>query len=167
MTNKEIIQKYLEDQCKIDSALAEKYDSKKVPELMKAIMNKARKIAVGNAAMVKSETVFKWARDFFIDGEFEAKASDNEITEESDLAKNNGVTTTKDATHSEADVEERIRTARIQAKAEALKQFREEAKRLAEAARIKKAEEKAAKEAEKAATAAKLTEEQSNIISLF
>lgn len=158
MSNKEIIQKYLEEQCKVDSALAEKYDAKKLPQLMKVIMSKARKIAVNNAAMVKSDIIFKWSRDFFIDGEFEAKASDNEITEKSE-SESNGI--------SEADVEERIRTARIQAKAEALKQFREEAKRLAEAARIKKAEEKAAKEAEKAATAAKLAEEQSNIISLF
>lgn len=153
MTNEQIIQNYLEEQVKVDSALAEKYDANKVPDCIKAIISNARKIAVKSTAMVKSETVFKWARDFFIDGEFEATKADNEITEASGSEKN--VT----AGISSADMAKAIAEAEARAKAEA--------KKKAEEAALKKAAEKAAKEREKIAAKAKAEEEQTNFLSLL
>jgi len=161
MTNEEIIKNYLEEQCKTDSALAAKYNASKMHDLMNAIMEKSRKIAVKNAAMVKSEIVFKWARDFFIDGDFEASKSDNEITEAIETAKIKGTG------ENSRKIAEMIAEAEAKAKAEALKEFREEAKKKAEEAAAQKAAEKAAREAEKAAAKAKIAAEQSNVISLF
>lgn len=66
----EIVKKYLEDYCATDTVLAEKYNADMMPECTKYIHEMAVEM---NQDMVESlaierATVFKWARDFFVEG---------------------------------------------------------------------------------------------------
>lgn len=135
MSNKEIIKNYLEDCAKTDKALAEKFDASKMDACMKFIENQVletidKKDRHGTVnRMVAPEVVYKWARDFFIDGA--AAAAQKDKPEES-----KGIS------------EDEMNKAIEKAKAEAVDAYKAEEKAKAQA----KAEEKAAaKEAKKAA----------------
>lgn len=69
----EAIKKYLEEACKTDKVLAEKYDEKKMQECVDFIMGEARKHLGGKNGAIKDETVYQWARHFFNEAEPVAK----------------------------------------------------------------------------------------------
>lgn len=69
MSNKEILKNYLDDFASKDPAFAEKYEPNKLDACWNFITDAARKAAEGeNSICIEDSTVFKWARDFFIDG---------------------------------------------------------------------------------------------------
>lgn len=81
------IKEYLEEACKTDKALAEKYDEKKLPECLDFIIGEAKKFLKGNSGAVKDETVYQWARHFFNESEPIAKETKVENTKEEKPAK--------------------------------------------------------------------------------
>ncbi len=73
MDMEEKIKKYLEEQCKIDSALAEKYNDAKYKNALircciQYINEMAREELGGKSGIVKDEVVFHWAREYYIAG---------------------------------------------------------------------------------------------------
>lgn len=65
---KEIIQKYLEEQCKIDTCLAEKYKESLLDGCIEYINNMAREELGGKSGAIKDEVVYHWAREYYVDG---------------------------------------------------------------------------------------------------
>lgn len=65
---KEIIQKYLEEQCKIDSCLAEKYKDTLIDGCIEYINKMAREELGGKNGAIKDDVVYHWAREYFVDG---------------------------------------------------------------------------------------------------
>ena len=63
----EIIKEYLEKQCQTDEALRAVYNPEKIKDCYDFIVNCARKSTTDNRACLKSEVVFKMARDYFIE----------------------------------------------------------------------------------------------------
>lgn len=76
------IKAYLEDAIKTDPTLCATYNAKKIGECVKYITEQAKKYLNGKNGAVADEIVYKWARDFFIDGETERQ--DN-VTEEAEV----------------------------------------------------------------------------------
>ena len=68
MEMKKAIQKYLERHTKNDSALAGKFDASKMDECVRYVTGLARKELHGNSGAIDDATVYKWARDFFLEG---------------------------------------------------------------------------------------------------
>lgn len=68
----EIVKKYLEEHCATDSVLAEKFNPELMPECYKFIYKMAEEMhgdSKSECLAIERTTVFKWARDFFIEGE--------------------------------------------------------------------------------------------------
>ena len=65
---KEIIQKYLEEQCKVDPCLAEKYKDTLLGGCIDYINKMARKELDGKPGAIKDEVVYHWAREYYVDG---------------------------------------------------------------------------------------------------
>lgn len=61
----ETLKQYFEIAIETDEALRSVYDSKKIKDCESYITGLAKKHAKGNCAMVESDVVFKWARDFY------------------------------------------------------------------------------------------------------
>lgn len=76
MTLKETLEAYLTEQASKDSVFAEKFDAKKMSACVSYVTNQARKHLQGKNGAVEGTTVFKWARDFFNDGEAEKAEKD-------------------------------------------------------------------------------------------
>lgn len=74
---KEILEKYLAEQAQKDPAFAKKFDPKKMGACVSYVTERARKYLQGKNGAVEGTTVFKWARDFFNDGEA-AEAEEDE-----------------------------------------------------------------------------------------
>lgn len=74
---KEILEKYLAEQAEKDPAFAEKFDPKKMGACVSYVTSQARKYLQGKNGAVEDAVVYKWARDFFNDGEAE-EAKENE-----------------------------------------------------------------------------------------
>lgn len=75
---KEILEKYLAEQAEKDPAFAEKFDPKKMGACVSYVTSQARKYLQGKNGAVEDTVVYKWARDFFNDGEAEeAKEDEN------------------------------------------------------------------------------------------
>lgn len=64
---KEVIKKYLEEQCEKDAALKSLYRPEKLNDCYNFIMECARNLKSGNCACIEDSVVFKMARDFFIE----------------------------------------------------------------------------------------------------
>jgi len=75
---KEILEQYLTEQAEKDPAFAEKFDAKKMSACVSYVTERARKHLQGKNGAVEDAVVYKWARDFFNDGEAEeAKEDEN------------------------------------------------------------------------------------------
>ena len=84
------IQKYLEEQCKVDAYLAEKYKDTMLKGCVEYINEMARKELESKSGFLENEVVYHWAREYFVDGLAE-KEYDNKVKEQlkkiSDLSK--------------------------------------------------------------------------------
>ncbi len=84
------IQKYLEEQCKVDAYLAEKYKDTMLKGCVEYINEMARKELESKSGFLENEVVYHWAREYFVDGlaekEYEKKV-DKKLEELSDLSK--------------------------------------------------------------------------------
>lgn len=84
------IQKYLEEQCKIDPCLAEKYKDTMLKGCVEYINEMARKELESKSGFLENEVVYHWAREYFVDGLAE-KEYDKKVKEQlkkiSDLSK--------------------------------------------------------------------------------
>lgn len=72
---KEIIQKYLEEQCKIDTCLAEKYKDTLIDGCIEYINKMAREELGGKNGAIKDDVVYHWAREYYVDGIAEKEMS--------------------------------------------------------------------------------------------
>lgn len=68
MNMTEVIKEYLEEQCKSDPCLAEKYKKTSIGECIKYIEKMAREELGGKNGAIKDDVVFHWAREYFVDG---------------------------------------------------------------------------------------------------
>lgn len=73
---KEILEQYLTEQAEKDPAFAEKFDAKKMSACVSYVTERARKHLQGKNGAVEDTIVYKWARDFFNDGEAEKAGED-------------------------------------------------------------------------------------------
>lgn len=73
---KEILEQYLMEQAEKDPAFAEKFDAKKMSACVSYVTERARKHLQGKNGAVEDTIVYKWARDFFNDGEAEKAEKD-------------------------------------------------------------------------------------------
>jgi hypothetical protein len=109
------IQKYLEEQCKVDAYLAEKYKDTMLKGCVEYINEMARKELESKSGFLENEVVYHWAREYFVDGLAE-KEHDKKVKEQlekmSDLSK---VKINKDIPE---DSKERMRQALAKARAE-------------------------------------------------
>lgn len=109
------IQKYLEEQCKVDAYLAEKYKDTMLKGCVEYINEMARKELESKSGFLENEVVYHWAREYFVDGLAE-KEHDKKVKEQlekmSDLSK---VKINKDISE---DSKERMRQALAKARAE-------------------------------------------------
>ena len=112
---KEIIQNYLEEQCKIDPCLAEKYKDTLIGGCVDYINKMAREELKSQNGYIADEVVFHWAREYFVDGIAEKEKAEKvqkQVEKMSDLSK---VKVNKDISE---DRKERMRQALSKAKAE-------------------------------------------------
>ena len=72
---KEIIQKYLEEQCKIDTCLAEKYKDTLIDGCIEYINKMAKKELGSKNGAIKDDVVYHWAREYYVDGIAEKEMS--------------------------------------------------------------------------------------------
>ncbi len=70
MDMEENIKNYLEEQCKIDPILAEKYNDSRslIKCCIRYINEMAREELGGKSGAVKDDVVFHWAREYYVDG---------------------------------------------------------------------------------------------------
>ena len=112
---KEIIQKYLEEQCKVDPCLAEKYKDTLINGCMEYINKMAREELNSKNGFIENEVVYHWAREYYVDGIAEKEKAEKvqkQVEKMSDLSK---VKVNKDISE---DRKERMRQALSKAKAE-------------------------------------------------
>ena len=112
---KEIIKNYLEEQCKVDPCLAEKYKDTLINGCIEYINNMARKELDGKSGAIKDEVVYHWAREYYVDGIAEkdkAEKVQEQVKKMSDLSK---VKVNKNISE---DRKERMRKALSKAKSE-------------------------------------------------
>ena len=115
MNMKEKIQAYLEEQCKSDPCLAEKYKDTMINGCMKYIEELARKELESKNGWIDDDVVYHWAREYYVDGIAEKEKAEKvqkQVEKMSDLSK---VKVNKDISE---DRKERMRQALSKAKAE-------------------------------------------------
>ena len=115
MNMKEKIQAYLEEQCKTDPCLAEKYKDTMINGCMKYIEDLARKELESKNGWIDDDVVYHWAREYYVDGIAEKEKAEKvqkQVENMSDLSK---VKVNKDISE---DRKERMRQALSKAKAE-------------------------------------------------
>jgi hypothetical protein len=78
--HEQVIKNYLETQIIEDAALREKYDAKKLSACYKYIVSQARKQADNGCAMIDDAVVYKWARDFYLEGPQKEEEPEEEET---------------------------------------------------------------------------------------
>lgn len=116
---KEIIQKYLEEQCKVDPCLAEKYKDTLIDGCMEYITKMAREELNSKNGFIENEVVYHWAREYYVDGIAEKEKAEKvqkQVEKMSDLSK---VKVNKDISE---DRKERMRKALSKAKSELYQQ---------------------------------------------
>ena len=112
---KEIIKNYLEEQCKVDPCLAEKYKDTLIGGCVDYITKMAKEELNGKNGYLENEVVYHWAREYFVDGIAEKEKAEKvqkQVEKMSDLSK---VKVNKDISE---DRKERMRQALSKAKAE-------------------------------------------------
>lgn len=112
---KEIIKNYLEEQCKIDPCLAEKYKDTMIGGCCEYITKMAREELGGISGAIKDDVVYHWAREYYVDGIAEKEKSEKvkeQVDKMSDLSK---VKVNKDISE---DRKARMRQALAKAKTE-------------------------------------------------
>lgn len=112
---KEIIKNYLEEQCKVDPCLAEKYKDTLLGGCMEYINKMAREELNSKNGFIENEVVYHWAREYYVDGIAEKEMAEKvqkQVEKMSDLSK---VKINKDISE---DRKERMRQALSKAKAE-------------------------------------------------
>ena len=112
---KEIIQKYLEEQCKVDPCLAGKYKDILLDGCIEYINKMAREELKSKNGYIADEVVYHWAREYYVDGIAEKEKAEKvqkQVEKMSDLSK---VKVNKDISE---DRKERMRQALSKAKAE-------------------------------------------------
>ena len=112
---KEIIQNYLEEQCKVDPCLAEKYKDTLINGCMEYINKMAREELNSKNGFIENEVVYHWAREYYVDGLAEKEKAEKvqkQVEKMSDLSK---VKVNKDISE---DRKERMRQALSKAKEE-------------------------------------------------
>ena len=72
---KEIIKNYLEEQCKVDPCLAEKYKYTLIDGCIEYINKMAREELGGKNGAIKDDVVYHWAREYYVDGIAEKEMS--------------------------------------------------------------------------------------------
>lgn len=63
-----LVQAQLEEWAATDPALAEKFNPEKIGDCWKWIVDKAKRSGKGGDVAIWHGTVFRWARDYFVDG---------------------------------------------------------------------------------------------------
>ena len=112
---KEIIKNYLEEQCKVDPCLAEKYKDTLINGCMEYINKMAREELNSKNGFIENEVVYHWAREYYVDGLAEKEKAEKvqkQVEKMSDLSKvkvNNDISEER---------KERMRQALTKAKAE-------------------------------------------------
>ncbi len=90
MDMEENIKNYLEEQCKIDPILAEKYNDSRslIRCCIRYINEMAREELGGKSGAVKDDVVFHWAREYYVDGtaEKDLKLIQKQLEKISDLS---------------------------------------------------------------------------------
>ncbi len=112
---KEVIKNYLEEQCKVDPCLAEKYKDTLLGGCMEYINKMAREELNSKNGFIENEVVYHWAREYYVDGIAEKEMAEKvhkQVEKMSDLSK---VKINKDISE---DRKERMRQALSKAKAE-------------------------------------------------
>ena len=112
---KEIIKNYLEEQCKVDPCLAEKYKDTLINGCMEYINKMAREELNSKNGFIENEVVYHWAREYYVDGLAEKEKAEKvqkQVEKMSDLSK---VKVNKDISE---ERKERMRQALTKAKAE-------------------------------------------------
>jgi hypothetical protein len=71
MEMKEAITKYLDGQVKQDAALAEKYVPEHIGLCIDYINAMGKKVLGGKSGVIDDPTVYKWSRDFWLEGHLE------------------------------------------------------------------------------------------------
>ena len=72
---KEIIKNYLEEQCKVNTYLAEKYKDTLIDGCIEYINKMAKKELGGKNGAIKDDVVYHWAREYYVDGIAEKEMS--------------------------------------------------------------------------------------------
>ncbi len=115
MNMKEKIINYLEEQCKADAYLAEKYKDTMINGCIKYIEDMARKQLDSKNGWIDDDVVYHWAREYFVDGIAEKEKEEKvkeQVDKMSDLTK---VKVNKDISE---DRKARMRQALAKAKSE-------------------------------------------------
>ena len=112
---KEIIQNYLEEQCKIDMCLAEKYKDTLIDGCVAYITKMAREELGGKNGAIKDEVVYHWAREYYVDGIAEKEKSEKVQKQVKKISDLSNVKVNKDISE---DCKERMRQSLSKAKAE-------------------------------------------------
>ena len=115
MNMKEKIQAYLEEQCKSDPCLAEKYKDTMISGCMKYIEDLARKELESKNGWIDDDVVYHWAREYYVDGIAEKERSEKVKKQTEKLTDLSKVTHNNDIPE---DRKERMRQALSKAKAE-------------------------------------------------
>ena len=109
------IQKYLEEQCKVDAYLAEKYKDTMLKGCVEYINEMARKELESKSGFLENEVVYHWAREYFVDGLAE-KEHDKKVKEQLEkMSDSSKIKIDKDIPE---DSKERMRQALAKARAE-------------------------------------------------
>ena len=91
MSGLEKVKEYLEEQCKHDAALKEKYNSGVINKCWDYIVSQARKAAIKNCACIEEDIVYQWARHFYLEDLADKDIKEEKITikKESEKKQNN------------------------------------------------------------------------------
>ena len=109
------IQKYLEEQCKVDAYLAEKYKDTMLKGCVEYINEMAKKELESKSGFLENEVVYHWAREYFVDGLAE-KEHDKKVKEQLEkMSDSSKIKIDKDIPE---DSKERMRQALAKARAE-------------------------------------------------
>ena len=112
---KEIIQKYLEEQCKVDTYLAEKYKDTLIDGCIEYINKMAREELKSQNGYIADEVVYHWAREYYVDGIAEKEKSEKVQKQVKKISDLSTVEVNKDISE---DRKERMRQSLSKAKAE-------------------------------------------------
>lgn len=112
---KEIIQKYLEEQCKNDTCLAEKYKDTLIDGCIEYINKMAREELGGKNGAIKDEIVYHWAREYYVDGIAEKEKSEKVQKQVEKISDLSNVKVNKDISE---ESKERMRQSLSKVKAE-------------------------------------------------